>query len=177
MAGRGTVWPVRLEKERNIMPSDYFLKIDGIQGESTKKGSENQIEIDSFSWGESQATSAGANTGLGHGKVAMQDFHFTMPVNKASPKLFSACAVGSHIKEAVLTAKKAGGKQETYLTWTFNDLVVSSYQTGGSAGAEVSCQVSLSFTKIKVEYKPQDAKGGTGAAVTAGYDLKLMDKI
>jgi type VI secretion system secreted protein Hcp len=161
------------------MASDYFLKIAGIEGESTKKGFENQIEIESFSWGETQPTSQSAGTGSGSGKVEMQGFSFTTKSNKSSPKLMLACATGQHIASAVLTARKAGGKQEEYLKWTLSDIVVSSYQTGGSAGSDTvpTDQFSLSFSKIQTEYKPQDAKGGLGAAVTAGYDLKAMAKV
>lgn len=31
---------------------DFFLKIDGIKGESTDKAHKGEIEIESFSWGE-----------------------------------------------------------------------------------------------------------------------------
>ena len=37
--------------------------------------------------------------GGGAGKVAMQDFSFTMSVNKASPKLLLACATGQAHQE------------------------------------------------------------------------------
>jgi type VI secretion system secreted protein Hcp len=91
---------------------DYFLKIDGIDGESTQKGHEKEIELMSFSWGESNAGSFAGNMGGGSGKVSMQDFHFTVPINKSSPKLFLACATGEHIKSAVLTCRKAGKTQQ-----------------------------------------------------------------
>ncbi len=37
---------------------DYFLKIDGIQGESQDKTHKNEIEIESFSWGAIQSGTA-----------------------------------------------------------------------------------------------------------------------
>ena len=54
------------------------------------------------------------------GKVQMQDFHFVMNVNKASPKLFLACATGQHIKRRSLTGRKAGKEQQEYLKVTFS---------------------------------------------------------
>ena len=65
----------------------------------------------------------------------MQDFHFTMSTNKASPKLFLACANGEHIKSAKLTCRKAGKDQQDYLKVTFTDLLVSQFQTNGDANA------------------------------------------
>ena len=87
---------------------DYFLKIDGIPGESTDSKHKNEIDIESWSWGEANSGSHAYGGGGGAGKVSVQDFNFTMHVNKASPKLFLACATGQHIKEALLTCRKAG---------------------------------------------------------------------
>lgn len=160
------------------MAVDYFLKIDGIEGESGDKKHKNEIHLESFSWGEAQSGSNSAGGGGGAGKVVMQDFHFTMHVNKASPKLFLACATGDHIKKAVLVCRKAGKEQQEYMTWTFSDLLVASYQTGGSSGSEIPIdQVALNFTKIEVEYKPQKPDGSLDAPIKAGYNLKENSKV
>jgi type VI secretion system secreted protein Hcp len=158
------------------MSAEYFLKIDTIEGESEKKGFEKQLEIQSFSWAESQAGSSDMGTGGGTGKVSMGDFNFVIPISKASPKLFLACATGQAIKSAEFSARKAGGKQEAYLKWKFSDLLISSFQSSGS-GETPTDSFSFNFSKIEVEYKPQNADGSLGAAVTAGYDLKIMDKV
>src|SRR5499427_3742203 len=92
-----------------------FLKIDGIDGESLQKGHEKEIELMSFSWGEQNAGSFAGNMGGGAGKVSMQDFHYTVPINRSSPKLFLACATGEHIKSATLTCRKAGKTQQEFL--------------------------------------------------------------
>jgi type VI secretion system secreted protein Hcp len=158
---------------------DYFLKLDGIEGESTDSKHKNEIDLESFSWGATNSGSHSFGGGGGAGKVSMQDFHFVMKLNKASPKLMLACATGEHIKKAVLTARKAGGKQEEYMVVTMSDLLVSSYQTGGSGHGDVvpTDQISLNFSKIEFEYKPQDSKGGLAGPVKTGYDLKANKKI
>jgi type VI secretion system secreted protein Hcp len=108
----------------------------------------------------------------------MQDFHFVMRVNKATPKLMLACATGQHIKKADLTCRKAGGDQQEYMKITMSDLLVSSYQTGGSAGDVVPTdQISMNFSKIEFEYKPQKPDGTLDAPVKTGYDIKLNKKI
>lgn len=158
---------------------DYFLKIDGIEGESTDDKHKAEIDVLSWSWGETQSGTHVGGGGGGAGKVSMQDFHFVMGYNKASPKLFLSCATGQHIKKAVLTCRKAGGTQEEYLKVTFSDLLVSSYQTGGSAHGDVvpTDQISLNYSKIEWEYKPQTEKGGLGGPIKSGYDLKLNKKV
>jgi len=153
---------------------DFFLKLDGIEGESQDHAHKNEIHIESWSFGETQGGTSQAGGGGGAGKVSMQDFHFVMKTNKSSPKLFLACATGEHIKKAVLTCRKAGKEQQEYLKYTFSDFLVSSYQTGGSGHSEVvpTDQISLNFSKIEVEYKEQKPDGTLGGSVKAGFDLK-----
>jgi type VI secretion system secreted protein Hcp len=152
---------------------DYFLKIDGIQGESQDKVHKNEIQIESFSWGQTNAGTAATGGGMGAGRVQMQDFHFMMGVNKASPKLILACATGEHIKNAILVCRKAGKEQQEYLKITFSDLLISSYQTGGS-GVVPTDQISFNYSKLEYEYKEQKADGTLGGAVKAMYDLKQI---
>jgi len=75
--------------------NDYFLGIDGIDGESDDEEHPREIEVLSWSWGETNASSPARGGGAGAGKVSMQDFHFTSKVSKASPELFFAVATAS----------------------------------------------------------------------------------
>ena len=155
---------------------DYFLKIDGVPGESGDSKHKDEIQVLSFSFGENQAGTMAFGGGGGAGKVQMQDFHFMMNVNKASPKLFLACASGEHIKNAVLTARKAGKDQQDYLKVTFTDLLVSSFTTNGDAHANSLPvdSIALNFAEIEIEYKVQEISGQLGAATKVKYNLKEM---
>ncbi len=158
---------------------DYFLKLKGIEGEAPDAKHKNEIEIVSFSWGESNSGSHAAGGGGGAGKVSMQDVHFVISYCKASPKLLLACATGEHIPEGLLTCRKAGQLQQEYLKYKFTDLLVSSYQTGGSSPGSIvpTDQFSLNFARIEVEYAEQKADGSLGTPVKAGYDVKLNKKV
>jgi len=150
-----------------------FLKITDIKGESKDKSQPGEIEIESFSWGAAQLGASSHGTGAGAGKVSMNDFHFVMRTNSASPNLFLNCANGKHLKEAKLTCRKAGGKQEKFLVVTMSDCLISSYQTGGSQGGEVPMdQISLNYSKIEVDYLAQDEKGITKSAGKKHWDMK-----
>jgi len=159
---------------------DYYLVLDGIKGETEdhKMKSKGAIDIESWSWGETQSGTGAAGGGHGGGKVQMQDFHFVMKVNKSSPKLFDACATGSHIPKAVLVCRKAGKQQQEFLTVTFKDLLVSSYQTGGSANDIIPTdQISLNFADIEFDYKEQKADGSLGGEVKQTYDFAANKKV
>lgn len=158
---------------------DYFLKLDGIEGESTDSKHKGEIDLESFSWGANQTGTGAFGGGHGSGKVQMQDFHFVMKINKASPKLMLACATGEHIKSGILTCRKAGKEQQEYLKVTFSDLLVSSYQTGGTGHGDPLPidQISLNFAKVEYEYKEQKADGTLGGTTKTGYDLKANKKV
>lgn len=160
---------------------DYFLEIDGIKGEShdDKFKSKGAIDLESWSWGETNSGGQSYGGGGGAGKVVMQDFHFVMKMNRASGELLLACATGKHIPKATLTCRKAGGKQEPYLVIKFADLLISSYQTGGSSHGDVvpTDQISFNFAKIWSEYFEQDAKGVMKTAGIKGYDIKANIKL
>lgn len=114
---------------------DYFLKIDGISGESTDDKHKGEIEVESFSWGVTNTTLTRAGGGAGAGRAQFQDLAFNTRVSKASPSLFLKCATGEHIKQAVLTATTmdAKGQSQEFLKITLSDVLVSSYQSSGQA--------------------------------------------
>jgi type VI secretion system secreted protein Hcp len=151
---------------------DYFLKIDGIDGESTSDKHKGEIDVLSFSWGLSQSGSFASGGGGGAGKVQFQDFHFTANESKASPNLFLKCATGHHLKFAVLTAQRGGESQIEFMHIKFEDVLISSYQTGGSQNSFPMDQVSLNFGRIAFSFTTQDATGKPGETVRAGWDLK-----
>jgi len=161
------------------MAVDMFLEIKGIPGESKDHKYKDWIDVLSFSWGETQTGTHAGGGGGGAGKVSMQDFHFTMKVNKATPKLLQACASGEHIKEGTFIVRKAGKGQHDFLKIKFSDLLISSYQTGASSqGDEIPIEsCSFNYSKIEYEYKEQMADGSLGGPIKAGYDLKANKPI
>lgn len=161
------------------MAVDYFLKIDGVEGESLDDKHKGEIDIESFSWAVTQTGSASSGGGgAAAGKAQFQDVSFVTAISKASPQLLLACASGKHFKSGVLTVRKSGGNQIEFYKLTFEDVLVSSYHQGssqapGSTQADVPVdQFSLNFAKIEVVYNPQNPDGTTAAGVRAGWDIK-----
>jgi len=157
------------------MAADYFLKIDGIPGESSDKKHKDEIELTQWSWSQTNHGSHAGGGGGGAGKVQMQDFSFTMHINKASPKLFLACATGQHIKSAMLVCRKAGKEGQEYLKIKFEELLISSYATGGSGGemgAVPADNIQFNFAKMEYSYAPQKADGSLDSPVVHKYSLK-----
>ena len=151
----------------------FFLKFADIKGESKDAKHKDEIEVESYSWGVSQSGSGTPGGGGGAGKASFSDFSFTMPQSVASPVLMLACASGKHLKEAQLTARRSGKAGLDYYKLRFYDLLITSYQEGGSSGDEFPTEsISFNFSKMDMEYRPRNAKGQLGSPATASWDLK-----
>lgn len=157
--------------------ADYYLKIEGIDGESTDAQHPGTIQLESWSWGVSNSTTVRGG-GLSGGKVSFQDLHFTSKAGKASPMLMMAVAKGQHIPKATLSVRKAGTDQQDFYKVTLSDVMVSSYQSSGEGTNDVPMdQVSISFGKIEYSYSPQSATGSLDKPLIATYDLKKATKL
>jgi type VI secretion system secreted protein Hcp len=158
---------------------DYFLKIEGVESESTDDKYKGWIELESFSWGETNSGTAGYGGGQGSGKVQPGDFHFVKKVDKSSPVLYIGCATGQHFKKAEMVARKAGGKQVEYYKVTMEEVMVSSYQLGGASTSDVvpKEQVSINFAALEMVYKEQKADGSLGGEVKQKYSFAKNVKV
>jgi type VI secretion system secreted protein Hcp len=156
---------------------DAFLKMQGIEGESTDKAFKGQIELHSFSFG-AQQTGTQHHGGGGAGRVDFSDINCTKLYDKSSVELMLACATGKHFPEATITCRKAGGEQEPYLVITLKDVLVSSYDMGGHSKGElpVMDDFALNYGSIHKEYKVQTEKGTVGSPVKCGWSLKENKK-
>ncbi len=155
------------------MAGDMFIKIDGIKGESADDKHKDEIDVLSWSWGASQSGTMHIATGGGSGKASFQDLSFTKYVDVASPMLLKACSLGDHIKEAVVTVRKAGGKDPLeYIKITLNDCLISSISTGGSGGEDrLTENLTMNFGKFKFEYNPQTATGTGKGWMPFSFDI------
>ncbi len=153
------------------MAVDYFLKLDGVQGDSTDSKHKGEIEPVSFGWGVSQSA-APASGGAGAGKAQFRDLAFVQRTGKSSTTLFLACATGKHLKVATLTARKAGGTPFEFLTIKLSDVLVSSFDASAADGEDSFEHVTLRYARIEIAYRPQGPGGQALPALTAGFDVK-----
>jgi type VI secretion system secreted protein Hcp len=160
------------------MAFDAFLKIDGVDGESTRKGFEKQMEIQSFSLGANNPSTIGAGGGGGGaGKVSISSFNITKRSDSASPKLFNTCCQGDHYATAVVTLNKSAGKAPIdFIKYEFEEVYVDNIQWSGATGGDDTPMenVSFSFAKITVTYTPQKPDGSKGSPAVGSWDLTLV---
>ena len=113
--------------------NSYFLKLDGIRGDSKQSKHKGELEIESWSFGEDSRGSFGYGGGEGDSKVASECIHFTKLPDSSSELLLLACAQGKQIEKAVLTCERYdGGELRSFFAFTFKGVMVNSFQTSGS---------------------------------------------
>lgn len=148
----------------SVAAADAFLKLDGIDGESTDSKHKNEIEIASWSFGLApRASATGQETSA---RPCISDISLSKHVDKSSPVLFAYGATGKHIGTAVLTVRKAGENPVEYLVVTMTDVIVSSVNsTAGGGGDSPVETVSFSYGTIGIKYTPQSSDGSSSQPV------------
>lgn len=153
--------------------NDFFLKIDGVEGESLDDKHKGEIHILSFSMGASNAASGGTNSGSGVGRALVTDVQITKEIDKSTPNIFINCVSGKHHKTAVISARKAGENPQDYLKITLEEVFLSSYNlVAGAHGGNPKEHFTLNFATIEQEHKVQTAQGALGAANKKKFDVK-----
>ncbi len=156
------------------MNIDTHMKLTDIDGEATHKDHKGETELLSWTWGVSNAASISGG-GSGRGKAQGGDFSFTHRYDKASPILAKKCIQGAHIKEVILTSRKAGEGQKDFLKCTMKEVFITSVQPASGGDGSIIENVSLSYADIGFEYKPQDDKGALGGPVKFGWNVKTTE--
>lgn len=156
------------------MAFDAFLKIDGIDGESTAKGFEKWIELISFNW---DAVAAVQANGRATGRVSPEGFSFMKVTDSASPTIFAKMTVGSHFDKVSLACRlastDAGTAQDAFLKIDLMNVLISGYHEGGNITTDTRPMesVSLVFTKIEFQAAAISLDGSLGQATSGGFDF------
>lgn len=154
--------------------ADYFLTFKNIAGGSVDRDHKGAIEIDSFAWGLSVATSSTGSGGASAGKPVLSEFSWTQPGSDISfPSLFAAAVSGTRIPSAVLDLVQTGGKAPfTYLTMTFTDVVLTGLQVAGNTGSVPLVDGSFTYETVELKVTPQKSDGSAGNPVIGTWDIK-----
>lgn len=160
------------------MAFDAFLKIEGIEGESTDDKHPKWIEVLSFNYGVSQRASGSASTagGASAERANFTDFSVVKALDIASAGIFKACSSGVHIKNITLELCRAGGDKVKYMEYKLTNAIISSSRVGGSSHSGETLpleELSFNYGKIELTYTAQKrADGGGGGQKSAMWNLE-----
>ena len=156
---------------------DIYCKIDGVDGEAQDSKHQGWIHVEAIAGGVANAGAFAYGGGGGSGKAQWQDITIRGKFDKCFATLMQKCATGEHIGKVEISACKAGGEQQEFLKIKMEDVIISSLNLSGAESTEPMFDCGFNFAKVTVTGKGQDSKGSMGGAVTAGYNVKLNQKI
>jgi type VI secretion system secreted protein Hcp len=158
-----------------------YLKLDGVDGESEKKGHEKWIEVQSFSWGANQNSTVGVGGGLSAGTVSFQDVSIQAMGGKSSSLLLHFLTKGKHFSEITIDFTKSTGDnpEEIYQQIRSKSGYITSYNAsmqGGDYEAVPMDSVTMALANYEHEIWAQETEGGAlKSCGVHGYDLKLKE--
>lgn len=149
------------------MAFDIFLKFAGgpvdIPGESINDKHKNEIDVLSFSWGESR-----------DGATAdPQELALVTPLSIASPLLAEACALGTPIATAQLSINNVSVKNTGELLMIkLSGVTVGSYQLAvAETDPQMTDRFTLAFSSISIAKRHQATDGSFDPGTSVSIDF------
>jgi type VI secretion system secreted protein Hcp len=153
-----------------LLPAVQKIRESPSKSSATDDKHKETIEIASWSFGASNPTSVGS-TGMSSGREAstpsVSEIVVTKNMDKSSPMLAKGASKGKTTQEL---KKQTTYNGDSYYVITLTDVMVSSWQTSSSGGDRPMESISLNFTKIEWNYKPQDPENP--AIMKGSWNLK-----
>lgn len=107
------------------MVTDFFIKIEGVDGESSEKNHAKWIEVVTFSHGSVQSVALGRAAEVS-GRGQFTPFSFMHLLDKATPKLQQYCMTGQKINKVEFQAcRSIGGSPVPVYEVTMENVKIS----------------------------------------------------
>ncbi len=137
------------------MASDFFIKIDGIDGESSDKSHAKWIEVIAFEHGSVQNVGVGRATDVS-GRGQFMPFSFTHLVDKATPKLQQFCMSGQKVaKVQFMVCRAVAGAQVPVYEVTMENVKIAKTQVksvvNGSSAPLIDTYAGVDGVYIPIE--------------------------
>jgi type VI secretion system secreted protein Hcp len=140
-----------------------YMKIAGIEGESTDESHKEWIDLLSFSH-EINRESKASGAARTRGGATFGDIMVVKEVDKSTPKLQEAIAMGTAFPLVEIEFTRSVGErgEDTYLKYELKNVLVSSYSFSGAASGNPipTDTISMTFKEIKVTYTQFDKETG-----------------
>jgi type VI secretion system secreted protein Hcp len=148
--------------------SDIFLHLQTkragkAKGEAVSSGHEGDIIVLAWSWGVAATSAIGSTQATA--RRSYKGLTVVKNIDSATTALMAALASNDEVKEAKLTMRKSGSaEQMDYFIVTLNNARVSAIDHATDEQGNTTESVTLLFTKLEVEYRPQKTSGLRGGS-------------
>ena len=156
-----------------------YLEYEGIDGDATAEGYEKHVKIDTVQFGVGRGISMepGNLANREATKPTISEVSLTKFVDNATISLFTEAIAGAAGKTVKIKFVQTGTDKLTeYMCYELTDCLVSGYNISASSEGNPSENVTLSFSKITVNFSGFDATNTSASPQRVAYDLATAKK-
>ena len=158
--------------------SNYFLKLDGIDGESLDKDHKGWSDISAFTSSFHLPDRGSAGSSRRRGAAILEDISCVKELDKSSPKIQEALIMGKVIpKVEIHLTSSSNGMSQTYYSYELKNVMITSYNISGQSDVGLPMdEFSLSYEEIKVTYTEYDSNGRKKGNVEYTWKVEKGEK-
>lgn len=152
-----------------------YLEFEGIKGNVTADGYKGCIAVDAVQFGVGRGISmeAGNVSNRESTRPSVSEVTLTKKADNSVTAIFKEAVTGSSGKKVSIKFVRTGtDKVQEYMDYTLENCLVSGYSISAIADDEPVETITLSFTKVMINYNDHDATNKSGSPQRVGYDLE-----
>ena len=152
-----------------------YLEYDGIKGNVTADGYKDHIAVLSVQFGVGRGISmeAGNLSNRESTRPSLSEISLTKAADNSVTAIFKEAVTGSAGKKVTIKFVRTGAdKVQEYMSYALEDCIVSGYSISADAEGEPMESISLSYSKIMINYSDFDKSNKSGNPQRVGYDLE-----
>ena len=151
-----------------------YLEYDGVKGNVTAEGYKDHIAVLSVQFGVGRGISmeAGNISNRETTRPSLSEITVTKEADNSVTAIFKEAVTGNAGKKAVIKFVRSGAdKVQQYMDYTLEDCLVSGYSISADSEGAPMEQITLSYSKIMINYTDYDKTNKSGNPQRVGYDL------
>lgn len=151
-----------------------YIEYEGIKGNVTADGYKDHISVDSFQFGVGRGISMepGNLSNREATRPSISEVTVTKAADTSATALFKEAVTGSAGKKVTIKFVQTGSdKLIEFMTYTLEDCLVSGYSVSAGSEGDPIESISLSFSKLMVNYNDFDKTNKSASPQRVGYDL------
>ncbi len=152
-----------------------YLEYEGVKGNVTADGYKDHIGVLSVQFGVGRGISMepGNMSNREATRPTVSEITLTKMCDNSATALFKEAVTGSSGKKVVIKFVRTGAdKVQEFMDYTLENCLISGYSISADAEGDPVESITLSFSKIMVNYNDFDATNKSGSPQRCGYDLE-----
>jgi type VI secretion system secreted protein Hcp len=152
-----------------------FLEYEGIKGNVTADGYTDHLAISTMQFGIGRGISMepGNLANREAGRPSISEITLSKEADSSATALFKEAVSGSAGKTVKIKFVQTGADKVTeFMDYELTNCLVSGYSVSASSDGNPVESITLSFSKIMVNYNNFDSTNKSGSPQRVGYDLE-----